>query len=355
MAQIKISDLPLYTGNTSGSYLVMNNSGETTTYKVLKENIVNDSIFAQTGSVWNTTRNVGITGSLRVDGGGLGIGVSSGSSPDIVQYSHTGVLRNGGNVSQPLFLTTIGTDAPVWIESNLLDANNSGSILLGNNTSITGSLIVSNGGNITGSLTVSGSITQTGSLNIRSTPSSNNFLRYENTFFRIQNTTSDRYLQSSGTSLLLSNLSGSVQSILQNNFLQFVSASNSSTISYIDGNKLSISSLGGVEITGSVQGNITPLTISSNTASLNLNSGNFFTLQLVSGSATHILPSNIKPGQSANILISTTGSATVTFPSSVKQPSNMTYTASTGTSKDILSLLTYDTSSVYLISAKTLS
>ena len=111
MANLKISELPLYTGNTTGAYLVMNNSGETTTYKVTRENIIGasgtsgtsgtsgssggtgasgssgssgtsgssgasgssgtsgtsgDSIFAQTGSFWNTTRNVGITGSILI-------------------------------------------------------------------------------------------------------------------------------------------------------------------------------------------------------------------------------------------------------------------------------------------------
>jgi hypothetical protein len=116
MSNIKISELPLFTGNTAGAYLVMNNSGQTTTFKVTKETLIGasgtsgtsgssgldgssgssgtsgvsgssgtsgssgigvsgssgtsgtsgDGIFAQTGSVWNTTRNVGITGSLSV-------------------------------------------------------------------------------------------------------------------------------------------------------------------------------------------------------------------------------------------------------------------------------------------------
>lgn len=42
MANIKISNLPLYTGDTTGAYLVMNDSGNTETFKVLSENIVND-------------------------------------------------------------------------------------------------------------------------------------------------------------------------------------------------------------------------------------------------------------------------------------------------------------------------
>jgi len=43
MANTKINQLPLYTGDTTGTYLVMNNSGETTTYKVTKENLIGNS------------------------------------------------------------------------------------------------------------------------------------------------------------------------------------------------------------------------------------------------------------------------------------------------------------------------
>jgi len=111
---------------------------------------------------------------------------------------------------------------------------------------------------------------------------------------------------------------------------------------------------GSVYITGSVQGNVNALSISSNTASLNLNDGNFFTLQLVSGSATHINPTNIKPGQTINIRINTTGSATVTFPSSVDQVSGSSYVPSTGTTQDIITLISFDSSSLYLASIKNL-
>lgn len=51
MADILISNLPLYTGNTTGSYLVMNNSGETTTYKVTKETFVETGVASYS---WNT-------------------------------------------------------------------------------------------------------------------------------------------------------------------------------------------------------------------------------------------------------------------------------------------------------------
>jgi cytoskeletal protein CcmA (bactofilin family) len=111
---------------------------------------------------------------------------------------------------------------------------------------------------------------------------------------------------------------------------------------------------GSATITGSVQGNVTALSISSNTASLNLNDGNFFTLQLVSGSATHINPSNIKPGQTVNIRLNTTGSGTVNFPSSVKQVSGSSYVPTTTTSVDIITLVSFDSSSLFLANVKNL-
>lgn len=107
-------------------------------------------------------------------------------------------------------------------------------------------------------------------------------------------------------------------------------------------------------ITGSVQGNVNALSISSNTASLNLNDGNFFTLQLVSGSATHINPSNIKPGQTINILLNTTGSGTVNFPSSVKQISGSAYVPTTTTGTDIITLVSFDSTNLYLANVKNL-
>jgi len=44
MADILISNLPLFTGQTTGSYLVMNDSGETTTYKVTRETFMDTGV-----------------------------------------------------------------------------------------------------------------------------------------------------------------------------------------------------------------------------------------------------------------------------------------------------------------------
>lgn len=109
-----------------------------------------------------------------------------------------------------------------------------------------------------------------------------------------------------------------------------------------------------VVITGSVRGNVSALSISSNTASLDLSNGNFYTLQLVSGSNTFINPSNILPGQTINLLVNTTGSGTVSFPSSVKQVSGLTYVPTITTSTDIVTFISFDTSSLFLSNVKNL-
>ena len=198
MSNVKISQLPEFTGDPAGIYLVMNNANETTTYKVLRESVLGSS---------------GTAGSSGTSG-------TSGTSPSTVGFITTGSIA--------------GTQ------------------------SITGSLISS------GSLKIFGSTILTGSVN--ETP--------------------------------------------------------------------------------------TPLTIASNTASLVLSSGSYYTLQLVPSTDTHILPSNIKAGQSLSIFINTTGSATVSFPSSVKEVSGSAYIPTATTGIDIITLISKDTSNLYLVKAQ---
>jgi len=53
-------------------------------------------------------------------------------------------------------------------------------------------------------------------------------------------------------------------------------------------------------ITGSVNGNVESLTVTSQTASIDCSQGNFFTLELPSG-ATHFEATNIVPGQTISL------------------------------------------------------
>jgi hypothetical protein len=116
----------------------------------------------------------------------------------------------------------------------------------------------------------------------------------------------------------------------------------------------SLTQSGSVIITGSVQGNVLPLTIASNTASLNLDNGNFFVLALTGSQDIRIEPSNIKPGQTVSIKLNTTGSGTVSFPTSVKQASGSAYVPTTGTSVDVITMVSFDSSDLYLANVKNL-
>jgi len=118
---------------------------------------------------------------------------------------------------------------------------------------------------------------------------------------------------------------------------------------------------GSLGITGSLSGLVNTLTISSNTASLDFNNGNFFTLQLVSGSITHLTATNIKPGQTINLLVRTdSGSAaatgSLTFSSAFKFAGGFDYTPTAITaSQDLVSFVTFDTTQVLASQVKNLS
>jgi len=114
---------------------------------------------------------------------------------------------------------------------------------------------------------------------------------------------------------------------------------------------------GSVSVTGSVYGNISALTISSNSASMDLSKGNFFTLSLVSGSATHLTATNIKPGQTINLLItqSTPASGSLTYNSTFKFPAGNSYVATPiSGAKDIITFIAYDTTTLYATSINNL-
>jgi hypothetical protein len=92
MADIFINELPLYTGNTEGVYLIINNSGETETFKTTRETLLGNlpDIYVTGGtyisgtSTLNLVRNDGdvisITGITASGGGTSGIDGTSGSS-----------------------------------------------------------------------------------------------------------------------------------------------------------------------------------------------------------------------------------------------------------------------------------
>jgi hypothetical protein len=106
---------------------------------------------------------------------------------------------------------------------------------------------------------------------------------------------------------------------------------------------------------GSVRGEVRALTISSQTASLDCSTDNFFTLLLVSGSTTFVNPSNILPGQTINLRIkqASVASGSISFASSVKQVSGSLYTpTATANAEDIVTFIAFDSTNLYLSNIK---
>ena len=114
--------------------------------------------------------------------------------------------------------------------------------------------------------------------------------------------------------------------------------------------------IGNSVFSGSVQGVVGSLSITSLTASIDFSTANFFTLNLAAGVATHILPTNIAPGETVSLrIIQNATPGTVTYPPTVRFATGNAYTASTtANAQDILTFITFDTSSVYANSVKAL-
>jgi hypothetical protein len=108
---------------------------------------------------------------------------------------------------------------------------------------------------------------------------------------------------------------------------------------------------GSLTITGSVYQNVNAVTITSQTASIDLSVANYFTLTL-SGS-TRINVTNPRPGVTATLVVTTGAAVTASFSSNVKQPSGSSYIPSPSGNIDIISLTSVDASNVYVLPAYT--
>ena len=115
--------------------------------------------------------------------------------------------------------------------------------------------------------------------------------------------------------------------------------------------------IGNSVFSGSVRGNVIPLTITSLTASMDCNLGNFFTLNLASGSDTHISASNILPGETITLRVNQPSSVvgTVTYSPSIKFPANLGYVATpTLSAVDVVTFVTFDSSSILAVATNNL-
>jgi hypothetical protein len=109
---------------------------------------------------------------------------------------------------------------------------------------------------------------------------------------------------------------------------------------------------GSQTVTGSIKGNVTAITISSNTASINFTSGSYFTLNLTPAQNTYLDLQGITPGITAQLLLATTASATVSWSSSLYQASGAAYIPTTSSSFDLLDFYAFDTSRIFMVPNK---
>jgi hypothetical protein len=113
--------------------------------------------------------------------------------------------------------------------------------------------------------------------------------------------------------------------------------------------------VGNQVFSGSMRGVVVPLTITSLTASIDCSLGNFFSLALPGGGVnTRLVATNIQPGETINlkVLVNSTTSS-VSYPTYFKFPSGNVYSASfIPNAVDIVSLISYDTTTLYGVNVK---
>ena len=110
--------------------------------------------------------------------------------------------------------------------------------------------------------------------------------------------------------------------------------------------------IGNSVFTGSVAGNVVSASITSNTASIDFNLGNYFEITS-SVTPLHLNVTNITPGRTSTLIISASASSSILFSPNVAQPSGSAYSGSLG-SIDILSLVAFNSSKVNLVATKAL-
>ena len=108
---------------------------------------------------------------------------------------------------------------------------------------------------------------------------------------------------------------------------------------------------GSSSFTGSVYGNVVSMSVTSNTASMDLSLGNYFELTS-SASPLRIELSNIKAGLTSTLIVSSSVSTSIAFSSNIGQPSPGAYSGSAASSIDILSFVAFNNSRANLVATK---
>ena len=292
------------------------------TYTINQPYTANNVTYTFTGSI---ERAVEITGDLSV-------------SDDLFVGGHL-IIEDGVEITGSIDITGDVTASNAWIQGDLVVSGtinayeiittiesasvifSSGSNILGDSTADTqtlnGTIIMSGSSSLTGSMGI------TGNLNVLGNISSSTLSGMGNVFTFSQSV--DNRLDS------IESFTGSYATTGSNTFI------------------------GNQTISGSVYGNINAITISSLTASLDCNLGNFFSLTLPSASFTRLAAQNIKPGQTISLLVNqaSNGYGFLLYNSSISFPSgsNSVITPEANAT-DIITLVSFTNNKLYAVNIR---
>jgi len=105
-----------------------------------------------------------------------------------------------------------------------------------------------------------------------------------------------------------------------------------------------------IYVNKSIYGNTLPITIISNTASIDPISASFFTLQTIPSSNIYLdIINSFTPGQTFSLLLDKGISSSINFSSNIKQPSGSSYIPLNDRTKDIFTFISFDTGSIYMV------
>ena len=146
---------------------------------------------------------------------------------------------------------------------------------------------------------------------------------------------------------------GSIEAeqVVQNNQLSNIELTTASLQTEVDGLSNATSSYARLDInndfkanqiiTGSVNGNVEQLTITSLTASIDCEVGNFFKVTLPAG-VTQLEATNITPGQTISLRLTSVAGASMTHNNTIKYPLGLEYIPSLTGSYDLLTFVSFD-------------
>ena len=105
---------------------------------------------------------------------------------------------------------------------------------------------------------------------------------------------------------------------------------------------------GSLDIVGPVNGNVVNIP-SAATVNIDLSRGTFFTSSIAGTTTVNF--TNITAGITANVELDTSGTPVCNFGAMVKEPSGFQYTASAAGNTDLLSVVSFDGTTVYVVSS----